>query len=137
MITSIARLTRWEWFKLRRRWMPWILLAILVLFSQLAIWGSYFNYHQVSGGGEVVIGGVGQVGPRGQPQTVSCASVLAQPPSLPAGVDPAIVAGLRVQCTELAQQRARQLPQIYSEFTLPGSIKQALMTASGIGVILI
>ena len=29
-MSSVMRLARWEWFKLRRRWMPWILLLILV-----------------------------------------------------------------------------------------------------------
>ena len=38
------RLSLWEWFKLRRRWMPWILLAILVLFPQIGAVGSYFIY---------------------------------------------------------------------------------------------
>lgn len=41
MIRQILRLTRWEWFKLRRRWMPWILLAVLVAIPQLRLWGTY------------------------------------------------------------------------------------------------
>ena len=41
---GVLNLTRWEWFKLRRRWMPWILLAILVLFPQIGAVGSYFIY---------------------------------------------------------------------------------------------
>ena len=28
MIADILRMTRWELFKLRKRWMPWVLLAI-------------------------------------------------------------------------------------------------------------
>ena len=28
MIVTVLRLTRWEFFKLRRRWMPWILVAL-------------------------------------------------------------------------------------------------------------
>ena len=35
MIVHVLRLTRWEWFKLRKRWMPWILLAIAVALTQL------------------------------------------------------------------------------------------------------
>ena len=27
MIVPVLRLTRWEWFKLRKRWIPWILLG--------------------------------------------------------------------------------------------------------------
>ena len=41
---GVLRLSLWEWFKLRRRWMPWILLAILVLFPQIGAVGSYFIY---------------------------------------------------------------------------------------------
>ena len=34
----IAILTRWEWFKLRHRWLPWILLGIMVALAQLIFW---------------------------------------------------------------------------------------------------
>lgn len=39
------RLTKWEWFKVRRLRMPWILLAIAVLVSQLGIWVNYLAFH--------------------------------------------------------------------------------------------
>ena len=42
VIAEVLRLTRWEWFKLRRRWMPWVLLAIAAAFAQLGLWGGYF-----------------------------------------------------------------------------------------------
>ncbi len=45
LIAQVLRLTKWEWFKLQRRWMPWILLAIAVLIAQLGIWASYVAYH--------------------------------------------------------------------------------------------
>ncbi len=38
MILHILSLMRWEWFKLRHRWMPWVLLTIFVLFTQLTVW---------------------------------------------------------------------------------------------------
>ncbi len=44
----MLRLTRWEWFKLRRRWMPWILLAPLVVIPQIWLWGEYFAYRAVN-----------------------------------------------------------------------------------------
>ena len=44
MIAHILRLTGWEWYKLQRRWMPWILLGIMVLFSQVLFWGAYVGY---------------------------------------------------------------------------------------------
>ena len=45
MIVEVLSLVRWEWFKLRRRWMPWILLAILALLTQIAIWGTWFAFN--------------------------------------------------------------------------------------------
>ena len=44
MITHMAHimnLTRWEWYKLRRRWLPWIMLGVLLVVSQLFVWVSY------------------------------------------------------------------------------------------------
>ena len=38
MAMQVALLTRWEWFKLRRRWVPWILLGLAVALSQLVFW---------------------------------------------------------------------------------------------------
>ena len=45
---QVLRLTRWEWFKLRRRWLPWILLAPLVVIPQIWLWGEYFAYRAVN-----------------------------------------------------------------------------------------
>ena len=56
MIAQVLRLTVWEWFKLRRRWQPWILLAVAVVLAQIGLWVSYAAYHNetmqgfVSGG---------------------------------------------------------------------------------------
>ena len=40
MMVQVLRLTRWEFFKVRKRWMPWILLGIVVVITQLGLWGS-------------------------------------------------------------------------------------------------
>ena len=42
---QVLHLSKWEWFKLRRLRMPWVLLAIALLVSQLAIWTNYLAYH--------------------------------------------------------------------------------------------
>ena len=52
----VLRLTKWEWFKVRRLRLPWILLGLAVLVSQLGIWANYLAYHsdtvkEVVGGG--------------------------------------------------------------------------------------
>ena len=44
MIVPVLRLTRWEWFKLRKRWMPWILLFIAVVIAQSFLWSSYISH---------------------------------------------------------------------------------------------
>ena len=44
MIVQVLRLTRWEWFKLRRRWLPWILLVIIVVIAQSFLWSTYISY---------------------------------------------------------------------------------------------
>ena len=77
MIAQVMNLTRWEWYKLRRRWLPWIMLAILLVVSQAFIWGSYFF------------------------------------------------------------SRSEQNSDDYSNFTLPGSIPDALGLVHGIGIFLI
>ena len=33
-----------EWFKTKRRLMPWILLALPLLLTQLTMWGTYASY---------------------------------------------------------------------------------------------
>ena len=38
MAMQVAQLTRWEWFKLRRRWVPWILLGFVFVVQQLIFW---------------------------------------------------------------------------------------------------
>ena len=42
---QVLHLSKWEWFKLRRLRMPWVLLVVALLVSQLGIWTSYLAYH--------------------------------------------------------------------------------------------
>ena len=62
MIGEALNLTRWEWFKLRHRRLPWILLAVSVLLLQVAYWGAYavFRFGEdltFGAGGRVSVGG--------------------------------------------------------------------------------
>ena len=41
MTSNFLALIRWEWFKLRRRWMPWVLLAVLTAATQVPYWAMY------------------------------------------------------------------------------------------------
>ena len=45
MIVPVLRLTRWEWFKLRKRWMPWILVFVAVAIAQATLWGMFYSYN--------------------------------------------------------------------------------------------
>ena len=45
MIVDVARLAAWEWYKLQRRWMPYILVGVAVLLTQLLLWLGYSAYH--------------------------------------------------------------------------------------------
>ena len=44
MIAHVLNLARWEWFKLRRRRMPWILLVILVAVPLVSFWATFGFY---------------------------------------------------------------------------------------------
>ena len=60
MIVPVLRLTRWEWFKLRKRWIPWILLAIVVVVAQSFLWSSYISYETTEIGGGYSLPGPGE-----------------------------------------------------------------------------
>ena len=53
MTAEVLVLTRWEWYKLRRRRLPWILLLVNVLLMQITFWVSYASYRA---GDEITLG---------------------------------------------------------------------------------
>ena len=142
---NIANLLRWEWFKLQRRWIPWILLALLLLFSQISVWGSFFSYSSLERtGGEIPLpveaGREGPFGPRpeGRIPTVSVNDLLAGDFShLPADMTPEVIAGLVAQAQQQVAQQQAQLQRLYDDFAMPGSIPNALRTAQTFGLILL
>jgi ABC-2 type transport system permease protein len=44
MMGHVMNLMRWEWFKLRKRRMPWVILALFLAYPQLGVWVSYLSY---------------------------------------------------------------------------------------------
>ena len=149
MIGNIANLTRWEWFKLRRRWMVWILLLFAILFGQLAVWGQYFSYQNLqSTGGELTIPATLQQQQGRIPRTVACKDLLSGDPARrPADLDAQVVAGLTAQCAQVSASLPARLERSYQAFSLPGSIRtglsivqtlalilMAILTASAIGI---
>ncbi|HZA22882.1 MAG TPA: hypothetical protein VFA32_09815, partial [Dehalococcoidia bacterium] len=116
MTANTLKLVRWEWFKLQRRWMPWILLGILLLFSQLSVWGGFLSYNtlQASGGSVALPSGSDAPGRGGQFRTVSCNDLRADPSTaVPEGTASEVIASLHAQCQQQAGRQQAQLQQQY------------------------
>ena len=144
MIADVLRLTRWELFKLRRRWMPWILLFIGLAVVQATLWGFYSAYHNV---GDPSAGGYpGRPGAESI-VTITCADIMD-------GTADAKVERVSDEFREHARERVEQrrlneqCPRILEEvaerrwrhreyFILPGGLANSLGVAHSIGVILI
>jgi ABC-2 type transport system permease protein len=137
MIANIANLAVWEWFKLRRRWMIWILLIFAILFSQLAVWGAFFSYRNIQEtGGELTVPASLQQ-QQGRPRTVRCNDLLSGDVARqPADLDAQVLAGLAAQCRQQTTALPARLERVYQTFTLPGSIPNALNTVQTLGLIL-
>jgi ABC-2 type transport system permease protein len=134
----IANLTRWEWFKLRRRWMLWILLVFALLFGQLAVWGGFFSYRNLQEtGGELTVPATLQQQQGRVPRTVRCNDLLSGDPSRqPPDLDAQVTTGLTAQCRLQTATLPARLARGYANFTLPGSIPNALNTVQTLGLIL-
>jgi len=139
MITGIANLGRWEWFKLRKRWMLWILLVFAILFGQLAVWGGFFSYQNVQRtGGELTVPATLQQNQGRVPRTVACNDLLSgEIARQPADLDPQVLAGLTAQCRQQAVALPDRLARAYQNFTLPGSFSAALSVVQTLALILI
>ena len=139
-MNTVAKLVRWEWFKLRRRWLPWILLGFLLLFSQMAVWIGFFSYNNLrSSGGQVLVLDAAQApDSRGQFRRVSCSNLrIDGSDALPADSSPDVMQRLLAQCQQQSEQQETLLQQGYDGFTLPGSLLAAFGIASSIGLILL
>ena len=89
LIRQVLLLTKWEWYKFRRLRMPWILLVIAVLVSQLGIWVDYAAYHNdtvqdVLSGGTTTVGTTYELDDRAVSVEVSCEQVVSgrMPPEI-------------------------------------------------------
>ena len=132
-MASVANLVRWEWFKLSRRWMPWVLLAVMVLFSQLVVWASVNGYQRT----ERQTGATINLGSRGNRQsiTLDCRTIGATPPgSLP----PAVTGeALQAGCAQWNTAHLQELQQLRNNFTIPGALNSALGVSESVGVFLL
>lgn len=134
-VVRVAGLARWEWFKLRRQWMPWILLVLFVLISQIGVWASFFEYQSLNeSGGQVPFA----VEADRMPRTVSCNDVLEGDASkLPEEITPELAEGLRAQCLRNQEETREEMQDMYDGFTTPGSIPAALGGGVSFGLVLL
>lgn len=134
-MAQLAALTRWDWFKLARRKLPWVLLFVLLLFSQLGVWGNFFRYRNLHDTGGTIAIGVGQGRDRAG---VDCTDLLAgKTTGLPANVTAQQVQQFQAQCRQAQAQTQTELAQRRDNFSLPGSIPEALDPGLTVGLILL
>lgn len=138
MIGNIANLARWEWSKLGRRWMLWILLAFAILFAQLAVWGEFFSYRDLQEtGGQIRIPATLQEQAGRPPRTVACNDLLSGDAARQPDLDAQVIAGLAAQCRQQAATQPDRLARAHQSFTIPGVFSSALEIVQTLGLILV
>ena len=146
MMPQLVRLTRWEWFKLRHRWMPWILLAIVVIASQAALWGDYSSYHSVDSYGRPFWSIRADAADPPVIVRISCGdiadgSVDAKLTLVPERYQQDAIENVEEArargCEERLERDARDRDRYRGGFVLPSSLANGLGTANTIGVLLI
>ena len=133
------RITKWEWFKVRRLKMPWILLAIALLVSQLGIWVNYLAFHNddvnilMSGG--FASYSVAWEEPTPGSYTITCSDFVndRMPPGLdqiPEDRRAELLKEMDAWRTEGVCNRFASRNQLRRGFTLPNSITQSIAIIS-------
>ncbi|MEE9583608.1 MAG: ABC transporter permease subunit [Dehalococcoidales bacterium] len=123
----------WERFKLQRRWMPWIILALLLFFSQMIIFSRYQEYQSSK---DNLSGGVFGYIDNGQQADINCQEVIeGKLINLPPDAPPEFLQAAE-QFYQGCEQEQERVEQQRAAFTLPGSIPTALGMAQSMGIIL-
>ena len=149
MIAQVLRLTRWELFKVRKRWMPWILLAIAVVMTQLALWGDYSAYRNVGRYEDIW----GVTFSEENSVSITCVDVvegnvdtklalIPEPALFPwssrvsalEAVEEARASG---HCEEVLERHAQERKRYREGFVLPSSLPNGLGVANFYGILLI
>ena len=134
MIALLAAL-RWDWFKLARRWIPWIVLTVLLLLSQLNLIAGVVGYRDLRRAGNPV---VTVPGPDGSSVSIRCSELLGgNIDVLPDGIPPDAANALQTQCQDQQTAAQREIVRQYESITLPGSIIDALNIGLSITLILL
>ncbi len=144
MITDVLRLTRWELFKLRRRWMTWILLFIGLAVVQAFLWGFYSAYHNI---GDHSASGYPERSDAGDIVTITCSDILDGTADAKAELvsdEFREHARRRIEdrrqsgeCPEVIEEVAERRSSHREYFVLPGGLANSLGVAHSIGVLLI
>ena len=148
MIMLVLRLIRWEWFKLRKRWMPWILLAIAIAMTQLLLWGDYSGYQNI----RRYDGTFHRAHFSGNHVQISCVDIVegtvdAKLALMPEQTRQSALEAVEerraseLSCEEDLEQRAEQYAKRRNfhrvGFVLPSSLSNGLSGATSIGILLI
>ena len=147
MIAQVLRLTHWEFFKVRKRWMPWILLVVALVVVQATLWGFYAAYGNI--GNEHASGYPGVPDARGRAPIIriTCADVL---DGTAAAKVETVIEEMREDARKrIEQRRARgNCPDVIEQieedrerhrsfFVLPGGLANSIGVAHSIGVLLV
>ena len=149
MIAQVVRLTRWEWFKLRKRWMPWILVFVAVAIAQATLWGMFYSYNdRPSVEEQTTFYLPGPVDAAGNSAAIPVSCVDIWEGTADAKVEQSDQAyredALRIVafhregvCPEEIEEEARFRDNTRQTFVLPNSLSNGLAFAHTIGIILI
>ncbi|MBI4200212.1 MAG: ABC transporter permease subunit [Chloroflexi bacterium] len=108
--------------------MPWILLGIILVFSQMPIWGGFFDYKSRAFGEIRVERANQEVVHTG----LTCADIRAgRVPTLPADTEPYVIQGIQERC-DLAR-----VAQTMGFFTLPYSLTFSFSIGQVLGMLLL
>ena len=149
MIVPVLRLTRWEWFKLRKRWMPWILVFVAVAIAQATLWGMFYSYNdRPSVEEQTTFYLPGPVDSAGNSTAIPVSCIDIWEGTADAKVEQSdeklredalkTVEFLReVVCQDQIEEEARFRDNTRQSFVLPNSLSNGLAVAHSIGAVLI
>ena len=145
MILELANQVRWEWFKLRRRWMLYILLAVLVLITQVSIWATIFAYNEANARIDeqpIAASATSTIFVHcsalldGEVSELSAHLMANDPNVSQAEADEAVQRGV-TRCQDWDQRRQEDVEGFYSLITPPGSASFTMSIGQSIGLILV
>ena len=130
MIPYVLRLARWEWFKQRRRWLPWVLLALFMVIPLAAFWGGFASsqFQDNEGVGFTFSSGRGQ-----EPIYITCEDILSgDAADVPQAISPEMLSDYERICTQDLYNANE-----YDRIALPSSLSNAVQAGSSFAWLLV